>query len=1060
MDMRIANKHALCCFFTIATVAFGQKLNDLTVYPAPPPPTLPPAGGTFQDPAFGTTILRVTDENDGPLSAPMYSATWPAFNADSSRILYFNVTGNIMTADLDVPNRKVSNKRFLPATPKGYGGPAYWDRTDPNVLYIFCHAILYEYSFQTGQYTQIVDFSTLIPGVANVSSRGMSFDGNRFQLTFTDINLNSIPGADGVFIYDRSVNSFVYYLAPDRINGEVKSQMDSSGRYIIAGYYLADSVTNVVVEEVEQGHYEVNFGVLATYLNLSPYGWFMGYRKLDPNGASYGTAYYVGPQTPWADDQHFALQDSNGEWLTGSFEVDDVAEYYNAAEQWTVPSPWQWVWDSQPPNAHGHWNWIGQGARPSFTPFPLDVVYEGEIFQTSLKVPPLTVVTQYDTAHQTANPVGPVTLPNGRVYATWADFQANESPAAILSANPVNRRIAKHYSNPLIAANGTLGYWAQPHAIGSTDNRVVMYASNYGNPNQVDLFIAFIDQIATTPPTAPPAPTCTYTLSTTTLNTGAAAAAGTVTVTPSAGTCAAPSVSSNVSWASISISGNTVNWSVTANSTSQARTGVLSIAGQSVVITQAFVVTTISMTAFPSSLNWAITGTSSSNPQSVSLTFAGGPGPSWTASSNQPNIRVSPTSGVGNATLQITATAGLSGIVAINAAGVVNSPQVVQVQITIPTVSGPFGSFDTPLNDARNVSAAVAVTGWALDSVGIDKVDIWREPMPSEPPGLVYIGDAVFVSGARPDVAAAFSQYPNANEAGWGYLLLSNFLPNANNTLGSANGTYTLHALAHNKSGATVDLGAHTIMVNNSAATQPFGTIDTPAQGQTISGNAYVNFGWALTPMPAAIPTDGSTITVNIDGITVAHPTYNQFRGDIATLFPGYANSNGAIGFATIDTTKLTNGLHTISWNAWDNEVRGNGIGSRFFNVLNGADEASPAAQSSASQSSVDSAKGQHSSHAFDQSPVSSNTVSIEVQEMDLVQVPVSGTTGYIVANGQKQPLPIGSTLQGGVFYWQLAPVFLGEYDMVFEGPGSLPTHLRVVVNPKTYSSGSYQAVQ
>ena len=146
---------------------------------------------------------------------------------------------------------------------------------------------------------------------------------------------------------------------------------------------------------------------------------------------------------------------------------------------------------------------------------------------------------------------------------------------------------------------------------------------------------------------------------------------------------------------------------------------------------------------------------------------------------------------------------------------------------------------------------------------------------------------------------------------------------------------YTLHALAHNRAGATVDLGARTITVDNTDATQPFGNIDTPAQGATVWGSAYVNFGWALTPMPAIIPTDGTTITVNVDGVTVGHPTYNQFRGDIATEFTGFANSNGAIGFDYIDTTKFTNGLHTISWNVFDNEIRGNGVGSRFFTILN-----------------------------------------------------------------------------------------------------------------------------
>jgi hypothetical protein len=82
------------------------------------------------------------------------------------------------------------------------------------------------------------------------------------------------------------------------------------------------------------------------------------------------------------------------------------------------------------------------------------------------------------------------------------------------------------------------------------------------------------------------------------------------------------------------------------------------------------------------------------------------------------------------------------------------------------------------------------------------------------------------------------------------------------------------------------------------------------------------------------------------------------------------------------------------------------------------------------------------------------------VEEMDRIEVPLGATSGYMAANGERQPLPAGSTLQGGVFYWQLAPVFLGEYNLIFERPGARPTNLRVIVRPKTYSSGEPQAVQ
>jgi hypothetical protein len=242
----------------------------------------------------------------------------------------------------------------------------------------------------------------------------------------------------------------------------------------------------------------------------------------------------------------------------------------------------------------------------------------------------------------------------------------------------------------------------------------------------------------------------------------------------------------------------------------------------------------------------------------------------------------------------------------------------------------PFGIVDTPANGAGGVTGSVAVTGWALDDGGVTAVRILRDPVGAEPPGTpIFIGNAVFVTGARPDVAAAYPSFPLNDRAGWGYLLLTNMLPD------QGNGTFTLHAYADDDRGNSTLLGTRTITCTNATATRPFGTIDTPGQGATISGT-YVNFGWVLTPQPKSIPTSGATITVYVDGVALGHPVYNQFRSDVAALFPGLANSNGAVGAFTIDTTTLSNGLHTIAWVVTDTAGASEGIGSRYFMVQNG----------------------------------------------------------------------------------------------------------------------------
>ena len=138
-------------------------------------------------------------------------------------------------------------------------------------------------------------------------------------------------------------------------------------------------------------------------------------------------------------------------------------------------------------------------------------------------------------------------------------------------------------------------------------------------------------------------------------------------------------------------------------------------------------------------------------------------------------------------------------------------------------------------------------------------------------------------------------------------------------------------------------LGLRTIIVNNATATMPFGAIDTPRQGETISGPAYVNFGWALTPQPKSIPpTDRPSAST-----WTASARYRELQllpvEDIAALFPGYANSSGAVGFRLIDTTALDDGLHTISWTVVDSLGAAAGIGSRYFSVSNSVTGEMPA---------------------------------------------------------------------------------------------------------------------
>lgn len=344
-------------------------------------------------------------------------------------------------------------------------------------------------------------------------------------------------------------------------------------------------------------------------------------------------------------------------------------------------------------------------------------------------------------------------------------------------------------------------------------------------------------------------------------------------------------------------------------------------------------------------------------------------------------------------------------------------------------INPPFGSFDTPL-DQSTVSGSIAVTGWALDDSAVEHVKIYSESAN----GLVFIGDADLVDGARPDVAAVYPDYPNKNQAGWGYMLLTNFLPN------NGNGAVVLHVIATDISGKTTDLGSKTIICDNAHSVEPFGAIDTPAQGGLVNGNEYINWGWALTPQPNAIPTDGSTISVWIDGYKRGTVTYDLYREDIATLFPGYANSSGAVGYFKIIPGHYNTGVHTIQWVVKDDAGHQEGIGSRYFTVSwHDASEVSNA-RSTASRpnahqslpidrhSRVHIRKGYNLDIPFQTiQPDQSGTISIDIEPMQRLEIRFDGTT---VSCPQ---LPTGSTItEEQAFVWQPGPGYMGVHRLLF----------------------------
>jgi hypothetical protein len=405
-----------------------------------------------------------------------------------------------------------------------------------------------------------------------------------------------------------------------------------------------------------------------------------------------------------------------------------------------------------------------------------------------------------------------------------------------------------------------------------------------------------------------------------------------------------------------------------------------------------------------------------------------------------------------------------------------NSPQYVHAFIRITTSgSAPVGTIDTPAAGAA-VTGSVPVTGWVVDDVDVMSVAVFRGSVAGEVAGDVFIGNAVRVDDARPDIEGVFPNSPFNYRTGWGYLMLTNFLPNG------GNGTFVLKIFATDREGNRTLIGSRSIVGENATATGPFGAIDTPGQGATVSGT-IPNFGWVLARSAFASPgsTPAGTVTVFVDGVAIGTPGGWTSRSDLTELFPGYPGVDKALGVFGFDTTAYANGVHTIVWGVTASNGESDGIGSRYFTVVNGSGLTrkrrstallpAPAmvnpgpdlGRRAADVASLDMSTSIVSGHSYGYRPAAQRVEAdatgrrvvfgheIERVVVDASSAGASGYEAYSVVNGQLRGLPTGASFDSsrGILYWQPGVGYNGDYDFVILTSGNKRIPVRVVLQPR-----------
>jgi len=150
-----------------------DAFTDRLLRPKPSLPSLGAAGYHFNDPTFGSKMLRVTDANTRPdrigrFWASPSSAETNAWNTNSTRfyvmggggeVVPYNFNPATMTASRMAPTGNGSGGLVL-----SYNEPSF-SFVDPDVLYAGSGSRFVAYRFSTGVETALHDVQSCLPGV-------------------------------------------------------------------------------------------------------------------------------------------------------------------------------------------------------------------------------------------------------------------------------------------------------------------------------------------------------------------------------------------------------------------------------------------------------------------------------------------------------------------------------------------------------------------------------------------------------------------------------------------------------------------------------------------------------------------------------------------------------------------------------------------------------------------------------------------------------------------------------------------------------------------------------
>jgi hypothetical protein len=232
---------------------------------------------------------------------------------------------------------------------------------------------------------------------------------------------------------------------------------------------------------------------------------------------------------------------------------------------------------------------------------------------------------------------------------------------------------------------------------------------------------------------------------------------------------------------------------------------------------------------------------------------------------------------------------------------------IIRRGVVQPNLQTIFG-FDAPVAN-ETVSGIVEVWGYVLDAREVSRITLLVDGAP------VHDAD---INQPRPDVRRKYPRFQGedfpAPEPGF----MTSFLA-SNYT----DGAHTLAFRVTYSNGEVVDGAAITVIVDNAINQAPLGALDNPGDPNIYVSGVYPVTGWVIDPDGIRTTTapDGKVradIEVMVDEMVVGQAVYPLPRPDVAIAHPDVATAFNSGFQMNLDTTRFTNGMHTISVRVWD----------------------------------------------------------------------------------------------------------------------------------------------